>query len=46
MRDKVHPFPFDAQAELVIKAFMHATGEKLSRAQRHVGGGDDVQRFS
>ncbi|KHK66442.1 MULTISPECIES: hypothetical protein [Pseudomonas] len=46
MRDKVHPFPFDAQAELVMKAFMQATGEKLNRAQRQVGGGDDVQRFS
>ena len=27
MRDKVHPFPFDAQAELVMKAFMQATGK-------------------
>ncbi|KAA8553763.1 hypothetical protein [Pseudomonas marginalis] len=46
MRDKSHPFPFDAQAELVMKAFMQVTGEKLSRAQREVGGGDDVQRFN
>ncbi|WP_283184417.1 hypothetical protein [Pseudomonas svalbardensis] len=46
MRDKAHPFPFDAQAELVMKTFMQATGEKLSRAQRQVSGGDNVQRFS
>jgi hypothetical protein len=46
MRDKAHPFPFDAQAELVMKAFMKATGEKLNQARRQVGGGDEVQRFS
>lgn len=46
MRDKSHPFPFDPQAERVMKAFMQVTGEKLSRAQREVGGGDDVQRFN
>lgn len=38
MRDNAHPFPFDAQAEIVMKTFMQATGEKLSRAQRQVSG--------
>ncbi|MDP9687701.1 UNVERIFIED_ORG: hypothetical protein J2W82_001357 [Pseudomonas mohnii] len=46
MRDKAHPFPFDAQAELVMKAFMKATGERLDQARRRLGGGDEVQRFS
>ena len=46
MRDKAHPFPFDAQAEIVMKTFMQATSEKLNRAQRQVSGGDNVQRFS
>lgn len=46
MRDKVHPFPFDAQAEVVMRAFMRATGERLDQARRQVGGGDNVQRFS
>lgn len=46
MRDNAHPFPFDAQAEIVMKTFMQATGEKLNRAQRQVSGGDNVQRFS
>ncbi len=46
MRGKSHPFPFDAQAESVMKAFMAATGERLNRAQKQVGGGDEIQRFS
>ena len=46
MKDKAHPFPFDAQAELVMKAFMSATGERLDQARRQVGGSDEVQRFS
>ncbi len=46
MRDQAHPFPFDAQAELVMKAFMKATGERLDQARRQVGGSDEVQRFS
>lgn len=46
MKDKTHPFPFDAQAELVMKAFMKATGERLDQARRQVGGSDAVQRFS
>ncbi|MBK3453261.1 MULTISPECIES: hypothetical protein [Pseudomonas] len=46
MRDKTHPFPFDAQAEVVMKAFMKATGERLDQARRQVGGSDEVQRFS
>ncbi|WPO97519.1 hypothetical protein SFA35_12610 [Pseudomonas sp. HR96] len=46
MRDKAHPFPFDAQADLVMKAFMKATGEKLELERKKLGGGDEVQRFS
>lgn len=46
MKDKTHPFPFDAQAELVMQAFMKATGERLDQARRQVGGSDAVQRFS
>lgn len=42
MRDNAHPFPFDAQVEIVMKTFMQATGEKLNRAQRQVSGGDNV----
>lgn len=40
---KAHPFPFDAQAKLVMKAFMKATGERLDQARRQVGaeGGTD-----
>ncbi|MEB0048262.1 MULTISPECIES: hypothetical protein [unclassified Pseudomonas] len=29
-----------------MKAFMAATGERLNRAQKQVGGGDEIQRFS
>jgi len=46
MKDKAHPFPFDTQAELVMKAFMNATKERLDQARRQVGGSDEVQRFS
>ncbi|WP_207877810.1 hypothetical protein [Pseudomonas sp. 32_A] len=46
MKDKGHPFPFDAQAELVMKTFMKATGDRLDQARRQVGGGDEVQHFS
>ncbi|OSN64411.1 hypothetical protein BV349_03825 [Pseudomonas syringae pv. actinidiae] len=46
MSDKAHPFPFDAQADLVMKAFMKATGEKLELERKKLGGGDEVQRFS
>ncbi|HBN8511125.1 TPA: hypothetical protein L3715_004743 [Pseudomonas aeruginosa] len=46
MKDKAHPFPFDAQAELVMKMFMKATGERLDQARRQVGGGNEVQHFS
>lgn len=46
MRDKSHPFPFDAEAKLVMKAFMQATAQRLDQARREVGGGDEVQRFS
>lgn len=46
MKDKGHPFSFDIQAELVMKTFMKATGERLDQARRQVGGGDEVQHFS
>lgn len=46
MRDKAHPFPFDTQAGLVMKAFREETWERLDQARRQVGGGDNVQRFS
>ncbi len=34
MRDRNHPFPFDSQAEGVMKAFVKETGEELRNAQK------------
>ncbi|MBC3495739.1 hypothetical protein HU764_012140 [Pseudomonas sp. SWRI100] len=46
MRDRNHPFPFDSQAESVMKAFVKETGEELRNAQKQVGGGENALVFN